>query len=249
MLKNRIRKRSKQIASILTANSGGREWIRTIEAKRNRFTVCPLWPLGNSPIWSWWWDSNPRPADYKSAALPIELHQHVLCCWWELQGSNLWHPACKADALPAELIAHIGDLWGIRTPEPAVKGRCLNRLTNRPLMVIHPRLERGTPWLKVKCSTDWASGSFGRGSRIRTYAWRSQSPLPYRLAIPLLAPEAGFEPATSWLTVTRSTGWAIQESIETSYDVTNYGAENGTRTRDPNLGKVVLYHWATSAFA
>ena len=26
--------------------------------------------------WSWWWDSNPQPADYKSAALPIELHQH-----------------------------------------------------------------------------------------------------------------------------------------------------------------------------
>ena len=26
-------------------------------------------------IWSWWTDSNPRPADYKSAALPTELHQ------------------------------------------------------------------------------------------------------------------------------------------------------------------------------
>ena len=65
--------------------------------------------------------------------------------WWAMTGSNCRHSACKADALPAELIAHIGDLWGIRTPEPAVKGRCLNRLTNRPLMVIHPRLERGTP--------------------------------------------------------------------------------------------------------
>ena len=33
--------------------------------------------------WSWWTDSNPRPADYKSAALPAELHQRkalsVLC--------------------------------------------------------------------------------------------------------------------------------------------------------------------------
>ena len=28
---------------------GGRGWIRTTEARRNRFTVCPLWPLGNSP--------------------------------------------------------------------------------------------------------------------------------------------------------------------------------------------------------
>ena len=33
--------------------------------------------------WSWWTDLNPRPADYKSAALPTELHQRlyafVLC--------------------------------------------------------------------------------------------------------------------------------------------------------------------------
>ena len=28
-------------------------------------------------MWSWWTDSNPRPADYKSAALPAELHQHL----------------------------------------------------------------------------------------------------------------------------------------------------------------------------
>ncbi len=32
--------------------SGGRGWIRTTEVTDNRFTVCPLWPLGNSP-WSW----------------------------------------------------------------------------------------------------------------------------------------------------------------------------------------------------
>ena len=32
--------------------SGGGGWIRTTEAKRNRFTVCPLWPLGNSSICS-----------------------------------------------------------------------------------------------------------------------------------------------------------------------------------------------------
>ena len=28
-------------------------------------------------LWSWWTDSNPRPADYKSAALPAELYQHL----------------------------------------------------------------------------------------------------------------------------------------------------------------------------
>ena len=32
--------------------------------------------LFSAQYWSWWTDSNPRPADYKSAALPTELHQH-----------------------------------------------------------------------------------------------------------------------------------------------------------------------------
>ena len=65
----------------------GEDGFEPSKLKSNRFTVCPLWPLGNSPLtisdiyrllpikWSWWTDSNPRPADYKSAALPTELHQ------------------------------------------------------------------------------------------------------------------------------------------------------------------------------
>lgn len=40
----------------------------------------PFGHSGNLPYrvvkWSWWTDLNPRPADYKSAALPAELHQH-----------------------------------------------------------------------------------------------------------------------------------------------------------------------------
>ena len=31
---------------------GGEGWIRTTEVTDNRFTVCPLWPLGNSPIFT-----------------------------------------------------------------------------------------------------------------------------------------------------------------------------------------------------
>ena len=39
-------------------------------------------PFGHSgtypyEVWSWRRDLNPQPADYKSAALPIELHQHI----------------------------------------------------------------------------------------------------------------------------------------------------------------------------
>ena len=32
------------------SGSGGRGWIRTTEALSSRFTVCPHWPLGNTPI-------------------------------------------------------------------------------------------------------------------------------------------------------------------------------------------------------
>lgn len=32
-------------------------------------------PLGYTPVWSWWTDLNPRPVEYKSTALPTELHQ------------------------------------------------------------------------------------------------------------------------------------------------------------------------------
>ena len=65
----------------LLASFGGKRWIRTTEVGDNRFTVCSLWPLGNLPIfWSWWSESNQQPADYKSAALPIELHQRTPIC-------------------------------------------------------------------------------------------------------------------------------------------------------------------------
>ncbi len=30
---------------------GGRWWIRTTEGEASRFTVCPLWPLGKSPMY------------------------------------------------------------------------------------------------------------------------------------------------------------------------------------------------------
>jgi hypothetical protein len=52
-----------------------------------------------------------------------------------MTGSNRRPSACKADALPAELILqkNLGDPYGIRTRVTAVKGRCLNRLTKGPI--------------------------------------------------------------------------------------------------------------------
>lgn len=51
---------------------GGQEWIRTTEVERQRIYSPPhlaaLEPV-RPEILSQWRDSNPRPADYKSAAL------------------------------------------------------------------------------------------------------------------------------------------------------------------------------------
>ena len=43
-----INVREKALAKA-SAFSGGGWWIRTTEVSDNRFTVCPLWPLGKSP--------------------------------------------------------------------------------------------------------------------------------------------------------------------------------------------------------
>ena len=32
--------------------SGGGGWIRTTVGIASRFTVCPLWPLGNTPVFA-----------------------------------------------------------------------------------------------------------------------------------------------------------------------------------------------------
>ena len=43
---------NKNRASFDTLSLGGRGWIRTTEVVDNRFTVCPLWPLGKPPIFT-----------------------------------------------------------------------------------------------------------------------------------------------------------------------------------------------------
>ncbi len=45
-------------------------------------------------------DLNPQPTDYKSVALPIELHRHR---WWLGTESNRRHTDFQSVALPTEL--------------------------------------------------------------------------------------------------------------------------------------------------
>ena len=56
-------------------------------------------------------------------------------------------------------------------------------------MVGHPRLERGTPWLKVRCSADWANG-------------------------PYMAGVAGFEPTNDGVKVRCLTAWLHPNGLE-----------------------------------
>ena len=61
--------------------SGGGGWIRTTEACASDLQSDPFGHSGTPPNflleWSWREESNPRPADYKSAALPTELRQQT----------------------------------------------------------------------------------------------------------------------------------------------------------------------------
>ena len=43
-----------------------------------RSGICPFRSVQQCKLWSRWLDSNPQPADYKSAALPIELHRRMV---------------------------------------------------------------------------------------------------------------------------------------------------------------------------
>ena len=51
----------------------GRWWIRTTEGVASRFTVCPLWPLGKSPI------SIFRPLELYHTSIKLQVVFRIFC--------------------------------------------------------------------------------------------------------------------------------------------------------------------------
>ena len=59
----------------------GESGFEPLKSSTTDLQSAPFGRSGTLPYsikWSWWTDSNPRPADYKSAALPTELHQQII---------------------------------------------------------------------------------------------------------------------------------------------------------------------------
>ena len=61
--------------------------------------------------------------------------------WWRMTGSNRRPPACKAGALPAELIPRdlfksVVGLAGFEPATPALSRRCSNQLSYRPTRLL-----------------------------------------------------------------------------------------------------------------
>ena len=115
-----------------------------------------------------------------------------------MTGSNRRPPACKAGALPAELILlNSGDPYGIRTRVTAVKGRCLNRLTNGPIN----------------------KNFSGASNRARTGDLFLTMEALYLLSYGSMAPQVGLEPTTDRLTADCSTTELLRNNISlaTSY--------------------------------
>ena len=101
--------------------------------------------------------------------------------WWRLTGSNRRPPACKAGALPAELIPRypllesiVVGLVGLEPTTPALSRRCSNQLSYRPipqaLLTARPRLVPTTD----KCGRSNLIAQFSRKEVIQPH-------LPIRL--------------------------------------------------------------------
>ncbi len=135
---------------------------------------------------------------------------------------------------------------GIRTPGgitlAGFQDRCIQPLCHLP-----------TKKCIVKIGGDtriWTGDRSFAGSCLTAWPYRRSVVKSLILLIVVVVPGAGFEPA-------HPNGRGILSPLRLPVSpsgqrfailLKNNGAGNEVRTRDPDLGKVVLYHWAIPAF-
>ena len=91
----------------------GRRWIRTIEGVASRFTVCPLWPLGNPPREL----PNDNKADKRTRTVNLLITNQLLC-----QLSHI-------GKLTVDPLSTINGTYRVRTYDPLLVRQMLSQLS------------------------------------------------------------------------------------------------------------------------
>ena len=207
----------------------------------------PFGHSGTLPYWSWWLESNPQPADYKSAALPVELHQPINL-WCLGAESNHRHRDFQSLALPTELQSHIklAVSTGIEPAIFCVTGRRVNQLHQGTL----------TNWLREMDLNQRPSGYEPDelpNCSIPRYKWRRRRDsnpcaacTTSRFSRPVPSTRLGY--FSAWCLrpdLNRHEGWFSQDFKSCASTNSATQAQNGDlyeiRTHDPLIKSQMLY--------
>ena len=137
------------------SSHGGGGRIRTIETKRNRFTVCPLWPLGNSSICG----AGNRNRTYNLLITSQLLYRWAMPAYIIfLNGGNNRDRTCDP-LLVRQMLSQLSYASKMVTPRgiepllPPWKGGVLTAWPRGHNMELAIGIEPTTCWLQVSCST------------------------------------------------------------------------------------------------
>ena len=194
-------------------------------------------------------DSNPRPPAWQAGILTSwTTRPHKK--WWDQQGSNLWPPACKAGALPAELWSRDnknGAGEGDRTLTAGLEGRNSTIELHPHKLVTHRGIEPLLPPWKGGVLTAWPMSHdikfTGCGGRTWTSDLRVMSPTSCQLlhsAMLNMVPKTGIEPVREYKS--RRILSPVRLPVP---PLRQLGSKGGTRTLSLSVNSRVLHHWAT----